>query len=262
MLSLGLTIKAQSDCNFPMIAGNIGSLQYNSINITLNGATYDSLSLDLDEDGNFDVLFIAYYHSIGFSKYSETAIVLLNPNIEIITDTILPSRLNSNDSISVCKHWLYTNQHFVFAEISIEPGMLYLGNWLNQGSGYVGFRLNQITDTLYGWFSLNSLVTETGSQLSINGFVLQSTTTAIYNTELSENDITIFPNPTSDILSIKIPKNINSAIIIITNIEGKTITRQSGNNIISISVTDFPSGIYYIQILTDNILLNKKFIKQ
>ena len=81
----------------------------------------------------------------------------------------------------------------------------------------------------------------------------------IYEISNSEN-ISIYPNPTSDKLTIITPEKSE---IEIYNIQGQIIKRLNSNdNQTDIDVSGFPSAIYIIRMHTNQGVAVKKFVKQ
>ena len=76
--------------------------------------------------------------------------------------------------------------------------------------------------------------------------------------EHNTSRITIYPNPTSDVLNV-ISENIIRQIDIY-NIEGQLIMTQNGGGILSIK--DLSNGIYMVKIFTDKGTVVKKIVKQ
>jgi hypothetical protein len=77
---------------------------------------------------------------------------------------------------------------------------------------------------------------------------------------IKENDkaqISLYPNPTKDFISISLNKVMpNSKLIIVNNI-GETIQQiQLVNNITTISTNGLVSGMYFIQVLENGELIN------
>lgn len=77
-----------------------------------------------------------------------------------------------------------------------------------------------------------------------------------------ENDFSIYPNPTTDILNIISKDNKNFTLNIYTTLGEKIFS--SANNIynLQLNLNDYPTGIYFIQIQTGNSIVTKKIIKQ
>jgi hypothetical protein len=74
-----------------------------------------------------------------------------------------------------------------------------------------------------------------------------------------ENSLSVYPNPTSNQLSIDTELEINEITII--DITGKLI-KTTKQNTSTINVADLSNGIYFIKIITDKGTLTKKFVKQ
>jgi len=82
---------------------------------------------------------------------------------------------------------------------------------------------------------------------------------------LSDNDVRIFPNPVKDNLNIVFDKLYGEVYIKITDINSKIIYSQKiennkTNNTISINLTNFDSGMYFLRITTNNGELVKKIL--
>jgi len=74
--------------------------------------------------------------------------------------------------------------------------------------------------------------------------------------------IKLYPNPTKDIINLETSDNSISQCNVY-NVNGqivKSFKVFQGNNIYNIS--DFKTGIYFIQIPTQNGIVNKKIIKE
>ena len=81
-----------------------------------------------------------------------------------------------------------------------------------------------------------------------------------------QNNIRVFPNPSSDLTKFEITLNYESEVsVAILNISGQKVlniesqTLPSGNHIIETSVSDLPSGIYNAQIRINGEIQNVRF---
>jgi hypothetical protein len=85
------------------------------------------------------------------------------------------------------------------------------------------------------------------------------------NIERTNTSFSIYPNPVIDMLNILYTANTPKLLeIIIYNLQGKKIKsfKVNSKNIISLTLTDLPSGIYILQVLNEKqILFNSKFSK-
>lgn len=79
-----------------------------------------------------------------------------------------------------------------------------------------------------------------------------------------ENEYIIYPNPTNNAFSIKMPSSNTKSEISIYNIQGQEIYHKSNNNSISnVNIDiDMPQGIYIVNIKSNNITKSLKLIKK
>lgn len=81
--------------------------------------------------------------------------------------------------------------------------------------------------------------------------------------ELEQTTIKIFPNPTQDILNLEYDKTIKIEQLKIFDFQGQLVkSLQVENGFSQISISDFPKGVYYLEIETiKSEFMFKKFIK-
>ena len=87
-----------------------------------------------------------------------------------------------------------------------------------------------------------------------------SVTAVLSNEKFDSNSISIYPNPTSNVLNISSTNNIEINNISITDLNGRTIKNVNATN--SINVSDLNAGVYFITIETTEGKSTKKFIKE
>ena len=76
------------------------------------------------------------------------------------------------------------------------------------------------------------------------------------------NEITVWPNPASDRLFIKMPNAVSTEVNNI-DLNGHVHKKNFYNsNQIDVSLGDMPSGIYLVKIISGNNVFIEKFIKQ
>ena len=114
------------------------------------------------------------------------------------------------------------------------------------------------TSTLH--WTLGQIVTgteEEGSTTLIQGFH-QSTVivTNIYDVERNDCEIDIYPNPVTDILSVKVKSALNKPISahIINSFGKKVQVIPSIKRVDKVDVSKLPQGIYHISFYYDNLL--------
>jgi hypothetical protein len=75
-------------------------------------------------------------------------------------------------------------------------------------------------------------------------------------------DVSIYPNPSSGIVNIKLPEDlkINNGFIQIFNTTGQLILRNNmSRNNFELDLTDLTNGLYYLEIAGDNFFGAQKF---
>ena len=128
-------------------------------------------------------------------------------------------------------------------------GPFYLCLTVNDGAGCVDMYCDSIGE--------NGVVFKTGG-FTINVIGTHISTGLDNNLELN-SDINIYPNPTSNQLTIDTKLNVIEITII--DVTGKSVkTVMTDFNIIDVS--NLTNGIYFIQLITDEGTVTKKFVKQ
>ena len=74
-----------------------------------------------------------------------------------------------------------------------------------------------------------------------------------------ENSVSIFPNPTSNIITIDTSNKINVNSLELYNIVGKQVIKT--NNVSTLDLSELSSGVYMLRVITDSGTLTKKVIR-
>jgi hypothetical protein len=74
--------------------------------------------------------------------------------------------------------------------------------------------------------------------------------------ELTETNINIYPNPSTGVININTNETIEN--INILDINGKLVHHQTNNSPIDLS--QHAKGIYFINITTEKVVINKKIV--
>jgi PKD repeat protein len=130
----------------------------------------------------------------------------------------------------------------------VTAGPFYLCLTIDDGNG--------CTDMYCDSIGKNGVIFNKTGGFNIN--VSSPNTTGIDNINLNR-EINIYPNPTSNQLTITTGQNISEVAII--DITGKTIM-VAKENTNTLNVTDLSDGIYFIQLITEERTITKKFVKQ
>ena len=87
----------------------------------------------------------------------------------------------------------------------------------------------------------------------------------LFTDEISQNNMTVYPNPSSSTINISTGTNSNSLVnITIISSLGTVVYSKDFNNpdkTINLDINTLNTGIYIIKVTTDNSTKQQKFIK-
>jgi hypothetical protein len=111
-------------------------------------------------------------------------------------------------------------------------------------------------------FSFGNIIL--ASTASTDAFVAKiSETTGIDEQITKDKNISLFPNPSSNFITIKTPAYGGYGEFIIINIKGQQVIKQEFNNTnTAINISDLARGIYFIKVINKNGIAVKKFVKE
>lgn len=102
-----------------------------------------------------------------------------------------------------------------------------------------------------------------------NGLLLKWDKTVPLDNVLSNEDvhpdinISLYPNPASESVTIQFPENIGRSEIIFTNMLGQTVLRKNvTSKSVTIDLTGFSNGSYFVHVQNGNQRITKKLIVQ
>ena len=79
--------------------------------------------------------------------------------------------------------------------------------------------------------------------------------------KISEDNTTLYPNPTAGLLNIEVPEFSGNAQVTVYSIDGKVIRNTIvGTNHFEVNLNDQPAGSYVIVISTNNAVYRKVFM--
>jgi len=138
--------------------------------------------------------------------------------------------------------------------------ILPLGNYFRPI--YAG--IYNLTFSAPGYYSKTVSVTAVNKASVVKNVQLVSTTSGIESIN-NDNAFTIFPNPAQNILSLNFNNQyLSNAIVQIADIQGRILYKsqiQANNEILTIPLSKFSKGIYFIRLMNDNRLNSvKRFV--
>ncbi len=135
-------------------------------------------------------------------------------------------------------------------------------NWAGSLSGAPAFEPMLIDPAdLFGvgatnWTNISTLI---GESFPSFGWTLTGTETASVGDNLSEL-VSIYPNPTSTILNLKVPSSVEVTNVSMFDVLGKKVNVSFSNNIVD--TANLSAGIYMLKVETTAGSLTQKIVKQ
>ena len=210
---------------------------------------YDTLELDLNHDGNWDILFHAVYYILGnvdtptidmyFSQDWDFYVEYPNmDSVPIVVDTVLVDTMMIDENLP----W-YDYSNVLFASPWGEPP-------------YYCFRHRAEDGVHYGWAHLSGKYPRRVCIRGMGYCTLPDTPILWGQTKLlsvEENDAnafaTLHPNPTTGIVSI-IGENLQQAELF--NMLGQQVFSLKGEgDELQIDLSGLPAGMYFVNVTDD-----------
>jgi hypothetical protein len=245
--------------------------------VTGNGAVYD---LDVDNNGVIDFTFNLIVSSTSYT-YGGFVTVDVNYAGAIMSPAAsgnsmmassygmlnVPagSAIGSSGSFSSTSNWAGVGGSYsLIYSTTSSTGSISQGNFLNT-DGFVGLKFQNSGNTHYGWARIE--VANDGAVLSVKEYAFESTpNTAINAGETAngpvgiadlENSVVI--NNLNNQLKVESSQILTNGIINVVSMSGKQVVSKSfNNNSERIDLNDFSSGIYMVNVNSEEGVINKK----
>lgn len=229
--------------------GNFGAARVISINAN---ATQSIFAEDIDHDGDMDVLFtslvddkVAWHRNLdGLGNFGAEQIITLNANG---ATCVYAADLDNNGS----KDALSTSEDGKIA-------------WYKNTDGQGTFGPQEVLTTTNASTSVfGADIDGDGDNDVVSGGVAIVWFENMHPLSINENQIegiSIFPNPVKNKLQISAPKNSTIKNNNIFDISGKKLMEKENET--KFDLSNFPAGIYFLEVKTENGLFTEKFIKE
>jgi len=244
--------------------------------ITGNGAFYN---LDVDNNGVIDFTFYTIASSITYSSGSSSTFIdfsgaYMSPAASgnsMMNFSYGPmnvpagSAIGSSGSFTSSGGWvgLVADISYVSSS-STSSYSVSVGNFLDT-DGFVGLKFQNSGNTHYGWARIE--VANDGTVLSVKEYAFESTpNTAINAGETAngpvgiadlENSVVI--NNFNNQLKVVAAQNLTNGIINVVSMSGKQVVSKSfTSNLERIDLNDLSTGIYMVNVNSDEGVINKK----
>ena len=201
----------------------------------------------------------------GYANYVSTSTNLIKGNQYSITVT--PGSVYTNDEIAV---WIDYNNDSDFSDAGEQVGYVLVGTgWSNVFTFTVPTTAvsSAVRMRVRISFSTDGAIVPCGQSTygEVEDYTVNITTSGV---GLSENDlsaITIYPNPSSDILNIDLSSaNEEVQSIFLVDITGKLIQTIDvyENALLKLNLSSFASGLYYIKISSASNTVVRQVVKE
>ena len=227
----------------------------------------DSLFVDANNDGINDFKLYTREGELAFNCFGEASYITSVNGISQIASKsnliAIPYEFHYSDSlIKSDSLLLYGNVEPWVIALHIPPCAIY-DSWVNNDS-YIGFRILNAPDTLYGW--IDPFLSAADS-LNIFEIVCESLNPGtIYINDIhelrSQPSATVYPNPFMTRLTVG-SKFSGQLDFFLYDITGRQLIQQSFAGYISLNTENISKGIYTYEIKTRNsVLKHGKLIKE
>lgn len=209
---------------------------------------------------------VVYRTTDGWVNYTKGAIInsiLSITRHPLVPSIILPMKVALN---IVGSDTLYINR---FNVIDSQNSSSVIYKSFNGGASWVTdsivpYKIGSSNDKLQNihYFAAETFISTWG------GRIVQNTTGNILVTDVPSNEkmlieqtVTVFPNPTIDIINLQ--SEIDMQEVYLIDISGKLmVSEQVKNKTHQLNMSDLPAGIYFLRIKTDKSIETKKVVKQ
>ena len=231
------------------------------------GGSAMTYPIDLNNDGVVDFELNAG-ESGGLGGGAYTSKIIPKNNNQVIFDYVgstcskpMLHSYSDNDTIHMCdNNWGMNGLYLAFNYWGMATPNCYDNSFSGTNNHYIGTKLVLLNDTLLGWIKVKNV---SPGYIIIEEYACQKKPEII---EVNTNTIEkfkIYPIPFNNILTIEIPTNSIENTLIIYNISGQEVMRQSvkgGKS--TLDIYSLVSGVYFIKLINANSTEVRKIIKK
>ena len=168
---------------------------------------------------------------------------------------------HNNDTISGSETW--ENSLYIFRDSFVMGVFSCYGSATDDNELIIGTRILKNGQLLYGWIQINSV---SASMYDAHFAIVEYACKADTNEKNGAKDNSVFkihPNPSKDIISVVLPDSVQLAVAYISGINCREIIKKVLRDRISqMDISALPAGVYFIKIVSNNIVDIEKIIKE
>lgn len=233
---------------------------------------YDSL--DLNSDGQFDVLFNANAGRVPDYLGGSTSASAIHSKFEIMGDSLgSVQALVLGDSINAHQNWI-TNDNgslfwsgFVARFWGFFGQLQQYGDWVSVPEAYAGFRvITAPSDTLYGWMFVKASANSNAANatLKINSWAIQEASVSTHVVEPSTHFVQVQPNPAAEFVEFKTQgQGLDKVLVRLFDLQGK-LQREADFSADQgrLNLIGLPVGIYVWELRGKDWIDRGKIVKR
>lgn len=144
--------------------------------------------------------------------------------------------------------WNFVNFHSVISDGS--PTFTSSGNQ-NGGSYSITFNSAGIYHFFCGVHGVANM----------DGNIIVSPILGVEETE-SKSSFLMYPNPSRDILNLKLPSNSSNVLVEVFDVIGKRVYKSTAIRPTDINVVNWKTGFYFVKVKSDSYNITKRFVKE
>ena len=236
-----------------------------------NPSTY---SIDINNDGINDFIFTLhpydgamgetyYYYEISGQNNNKVAFAHYDScfdNSHVFIGRFgIAHAFTYNDTINAHTNW----DSLVYLKYILESGISHFncGAYYSSDSAYIGLKVINAPDTLFGWIKIVSLFGLDTLELTIGAYACNKEITGTQQIANNKDELNIFPNPATDIIYIEHTNNkaIKANLFDVTGKQVNTVTKCK-NQKTEIDITGIQKGVYILKITINGNSFNKKIV--
>jgi hypothetical protein len=245
------------------------------------GSISTEQTIDVNNDGIPDLKFTLVSRRItpfnpgqSVSITGSVSATPLNGSALLTDSSGYPAKMSLNDSIDANANWSTIASQILISKTTSSTTIT-LGDWNTATDGFLGLRFIVGAQTHYCWIRLNVEAFTSGANAAIlvikdfaynsipDQLILagESTTSGIIENS-GALSIHLFPNPSSNHLTIALRNETRKVKVSIVDITGKviyTLTETNTQNV-EVNTSELKEGIYVVEIQAEDFTLNKKLV--
>jgi hypothetical protein len=217
-------------------------------------------------DSNYCMAIPQGYNQIAFGYVDSCFDNAFLPDTAVfVYESNMAKAFSYGDTIDTKAHWVNSSVYFSraqhIANFPTQVGYGCFSSTFTENLKYLGVRIFNGTDTLYGWVHVDSI------PFPYTFMVLKEVAYNGGQTDLGNNNsLKVYPNPSSNNITVLYPHPFSQqAILQVFDLLGRSVwqeTLNTGQSKTEVDVSYFADGLYFIELQLAEGIARAKFVKQ